>query len=98
MMIVSVDEARSYLAVDHHEDDALITALIDAAEAFIESQVSVQTSELPSRAKTIARVLVLQLVSSWYDERTPSTPEVGDVAKRLLYAIALIMRTSEGDV
>lgn len=95
-MIVSVDEARAYLAVDHPEDDALIAALIDAAEAFVESQVGVSVTDLPARAQIIARVLVLQLVSSWYDERTPAATAIGDVAKRLLHAIAVIVRASEG--
>jgi len=93
-MLVSVDEARNYLAIDHEEDNLLITALIEAAEAYLESQIGISTDLLPNRAKSVAKVLILQLVSTWYDERSIMS-EYGEATKRLLYAISAILKAED---
>jgi uncharacterized phage protein (predicted DNA packaging) len=69
-MIVSLDEAKEWLAVDHDLHDGMISRIIGAAEKYIENG----TGNLFDSTNELAQQLALVLVSDMYDNRTFSGP------------------------
>lgn len=64
-MIVSLDEAKSWLRVDGEDEDATITLLIDAAEEYLKNATGRQFDNSTNQAK----LFCLVLVTDWYENR-----------------------------
>ena len=64
-MIVSLDEAKNWLRIDFIEDDALLTMLISAAEAYLENATGVEYDE----NNHLAKLFCMTLISDWYENR-----------------------------
>lgn len=86
-MIVSIDEAKEWLAVEHTEHDGMIARVISAAERYIKNA----TGHEFDSANELAQQLCLALVSDMYDNRTfggPSEnirPIIGSMVQQLMY-------------
>lgn len=64
-MIVSLDEVKTWLRVDFSEDDALLTMLISAAEAYLKNATGVEYDE----NNHLAKLFCMTLISDWYENR-----------------------------
>lgn len=81
---MTLDEVKTYLRVDFDEDDALITQMMEAAEAYIVDAVGAYDDQ---NAK--ARLLYMALVQDLYDNRALMVTE--QQRKRMSYTYASII-------
>jgi uncharacterized phage protein (predicted DNA packaging) len=65
-MVVTVDEAKAHLRVDHDEEDAYLDGLIAKAQAVAEDYCRVSFSD---EAPEPVRLAVLLMVSHYYENR-----------------------------
>lgn len=63
--IVTLDEAKIWLRIDHDEEDDLIRMLIESARQYLIKA----TGREWSRANTTARLVMLALIAEWYENR-----------------------------
>lgn len=64
--MISLSEIKSYLRINHVQDDSYITALIDVAKSFIAEQTGVIYAE----ADKVYNQAILFLVAHLYDNRS----------------------------
>jgi len=64
-MIITTEEAKTYLRVDYTEDDTLIAMEIEAAEEYIKNA----TDKTFDSTNKLARLFCLMLVQNMYDQR-----------------------------
>jgi uncharacterized phage protein (predicted DNA packaging) len=69
-MIVSLDEAKEWLAVEHNEHDSMLIRIVGAAEVYMKNATG---HEFDSRNE-LAQQFCLVLVSDMYDNRTVTGP------------------------
>ncbi len=81
---MTLDEVKTYLRVDFDEDDALITQMMGAAEAYIVDAVGAYDDQ---NAK--ARLLYMALVQDLYDNRALMVTE--QQRKRMSYTYSSII-------
>ena len=72
-MVVTVDEARAHLRIDHDEEDAYLVGLIAKAQAVAEDYCRVSFSD---QAPEPVRLAVLLMVSHYYENRDNSDKQV----------------------
>ena len=67
-MIISLDEMKSYLRVDHDDDGALLESLIESS-----TQLCMDVARIPTEAKfkkeSCAKVAVMYAVAYQYEHR-----------------------------
>lgn len=63
---MSIDALKAHLNIDHDADDALLTAKLEAAQAFIDSYTGTSNTFLHN---PVAGEAVLQLAAAWYEQR-----------------------------
>lgn len=64
-MIITLDEAKTFLRVDITAEDTMIQTLIDAATSYLNSASGIVFDSTYPRAKTVC----LMLVAEWYSNR-----------------------------
>lgn len=64
-MIVSIDEAKEWLRVDHNDEDNMIQMLIKAAEKYLKNATG---NEFDS-SNELAQLFCLVLIADWYENR-----------------------------
>ena len=72
-MVVTVDEAKAHLRIDHDEEDAYLDGLIAKAQAVAEDYCRVS---FPDEAPEPVRLAVLLMVSHYYENRDNSDKQV----------------------
>ena len=72
-MILSVEEVKTHLRIQHDEEDELISTLIAQAQAVAEDYCRVQFSD---PAPEPVRLAVLLMVSHYYENRDNSDRQV----------------------
>ena len=65
-MVVTVDEAKAHLRIDHDEEDAYLDGLIAKAQVVAEDYCRVS---FPDEAPEPVRLAVLLMVSHYYENR-----------------------------
>ena len=93
---MELERFKIYARIDHADEDALITAMLTAAD----SAVRDMTGKGPPKAgDELFDMAVLQLAAHWYENRTPvtdtATNEVPFTLHVLLNHIALSSRYPE---
>lgn len=75
--LVTLSEAKTYLRVDHNDDDTTIALLVAAASDAVRDVATDWDGEgdVPDRIK----VAVLSRVAITYDERTSVEPSAGEL-------------------
>lgn len=64
-MIITLDETKQWLRVDHNEEDILIQTLINAAENYLKNA----TGNTFDSTNELAKLFCLVLVADWYENR-----------------------------
>ncbi len=91
-MIVTLEEVKAYLRIDHSDDDRLLESLILTAEEYLKSAISKTYDTKSERAKTLALIVVGDL----YDNRDMSEKVSGNV-RRLVQNFTFQLRIESGD-
>ena len=68
-MLISLDEAKLYLRVDHCEDDDLILNLISTAEDLCADVARIRADEISEKYSSNIRIAVLYTVAYLYEHR-----------------------------
>jgi uncharacterized phage protein (predicted DNA packaging) len=79
-LVITLEEMKKYLRIDHNADDDLLTLLIETAkeqaEAFLNHDFTEIDSEGVVRQMTIpfsVKLACMRMVNSWYDYRDEVT-------------------------
>jgi len=65
VLIITLDEAKQWLRVDHNDEDSLINTLISAAEKYLVNA----TGNTFDSTNELAKLLCYVLVADWYENR-----------------------------
>lgn len=87
MAALTVTDVKKFLRVDFSDDDALITALMGAADEYLKGSVGELYDNTSERAKTLSLIVIADL----YDNRGISDKASGNVRK-LIDDFALQLR------
>ena len=68
-MLITLDEAKLYLRVDHDEDDDFILTLINAAEELCADVARVSAEEISEKNSSNVRVAMLYTIAYLYEHR-----------------------------
>ena len=68
-MLISLDEAKLYLRVDHDEDDDFILTLINSAEELCADVARVTAEEISEKNSSNVRVAMLYTIAYLYEHR-----------------------------
>jgi uncharacterized phage protein (predicted DNA packaging) len=64
-LIISIDEAKEWLRIDHNDEVSTIDMLIHAAEAYLKNA----TGHTFDSTNHLAKLFCLVLVTDWYENR-----------------------------
>lgn len=82
-MILTLDEAKEYLKVEHNDEDTLIQGLIISAENYIKNATGIKFDNTNELAKLAVRLLIV----NWYENREINT----DKANKLAFSLDVIL-------
>jgi uncharacterized phage protein (predicted DNA packaging) len=83
IMILTLDEAKDFLKIEHNDEDTLIQGLIVAAENYIKNA----TGKEFDNTNELAKLAVKLLVVNWYENREINT----DKANKLAFSLDVIL-------
>ncbi|CAN7499839.1 head-tail connector protein [Mesorhizobium caraganae] len=75
MAIVSLAEQKAHMRVDFNDDDALIQAQIDAAQAHLEQLLGYEIEEEFETVPNDLVEAIMQLAASWYENREATSTD-----------------------
>ena len=64
-MMITLDEAKNWLRVDHNEDDQIITTIINAVPVYIEAATGLTETE--QEKEPLCKTAAHFLIRLWYD-------------------------------
>lgn len=64
-MIITLDEAKQWLRIEHNDEDSLISTLISAAEKYLVNA----TGNAFDNTNELAKLFCYVLVTDWYENR-----------------------------
>lgn len=82
-MILTLEEAKEYLKIEHDEEDTLVQSLIIAAENYIKNATGIEFDDTNELAKLAIKLLVV----NWYENREINT----DKANKLAFSLDVIL-------
>lgn len=65
LLIANLDEVKTWLKVDHSEEDSDIQLLIDSAELYLQNA----TGKVFDSSNALARLYCRVLISDWFENR-----------------------------
>ena len=93
-MIISLEEAKTYLRVDNSEEDDLIENLIEAAKVYLENA----TGNTFDSSNYLARLFCLTLVTDWYESRGLVVGKVGEGIRPVINSLLAQLNYSYPEV
>ena len=88
--MITLNEAKNYLRIDHEEDDKLILQLLDTAKSLVKD-VGRMDEERFSENEDVVRTAMLYTVSYVYEDRNTA-----DFSKLTLTLRAMLFAQREG--
>ena len=88
--MITLNEAKNYLRIDHEEDDKLILQLLDTAKSLVKD-VGRMDEERFSENEDVVRTAMLYTVSYLYENRNTA-----DFSKLTLMLRAMLFAQREG--
>ncbi|WP_243122234.1 head-tail connector protein [Clostridium thermarum] len=86
-LIVTLEETKLWLRVEHSDEDALIESFIAAAEELVEGILRFPLSEFEVSIPEAIKYAVFFTVSKFYEERNElNMEEINSVLKALLFS------------
>lgn len=86
-MIVTIEETKLWIRVEHSDEDALIESFILAAEELVEGILRFPLSEFEGSVPEAIKHAVFFTVSKFYEDRNElDTAELNDVLRALLFS------------
>lgn len=82
-MIISLDEAKKWIRVDHNDEDSTIQMLINAAEKYLQNA----TGNIFDSSNELAQLFCLVLIADWYENREM----IGKVSDKIRHTIDSIL-------
>lgn len=79
-MILSLEEVKEWLRVDHDEDDASIEHLIKASEQYLRNATGKEFDD----SNELAKQFCLFLISDWYENRQLKGEKVGERVRTII--------------
>lgn len=100
-MILDLKEAKEWLRIDYDEDNAQIQLLIDTAETYLRDSVDDFDMKLVNdtngRFKNKARLVMLVLITNWYDNREFTELDVDEKTRYTIHSLMQQMKHGYGD-
>lgn len=93
-MIISLEEAKTYLRVDNSEEDDLIENLIEAAKVYLDNA----TGNTFDGSNYLARLFCLTLVTDWYENRGLVVGKVGEEIRPVINSLLVQLNYSYPEV
>lgn len=90
-MIVSLDEAKQWLRIDHSDEDGMIQMLINAAEKYLLNA----TGNTFDNTNELAKLFCYVLVTDWYENRE-LMGRVSDQVRPILKSILVQLEYTYG--
>lgn len=90
-MIITLEEMKNYLRVDHSDDDALVESLISSSQRICMDVTRIENAEIFEQ-KENAKIAVMYAVAYQYEHR-----EEADHNQMLLTLRALLFGIREGE-
>ena len=81
---IDITQVKTFLRVDHDEDDGFLSALTSAAAEYIEGATGKE-----NRGSQLYQLAILQLVAHWYENRTPVV--TGTIAAEVPLTVKLLI-------
>lgn len=86
-MIVTLDETKLWIRVDHSDEDALIESFILAAEELVEGILRFPLSEFEGNVPEAIKHAVFFTVSKFYEDRNDlDMQDINSVLRALLFS------------
>lgn len=85
MLIVTMTEAKSYLRIDHSDDDRILQMILNAAQSHVERLLGYRIADRYSPngdsilIPAALEEAVLQLAACWYDNRGATAEKAREV-------------------
>lgn len=73
--LLTLTEAKSFLRVEHTDDDTLIQTIVDGSENYIKTHLGISgsfTGSLDEIGQGSAKIATYQITSMWYENRDPN--------------------------
>lgn len=86
-MIVTLNEAKEWLRVDHNEDDTLIQSLITASEQYLKNATGIDYDD----TNELAKVYCMVLITDWYEKRELTEGAYRQISNQTRYVITSIL-------
>ena len=86
-MIVTLEETKLWIRVEHSDEDALIESFILAAEELVEGILRFPLSEFEGSVSEAVKHAIFFTVSKFYEDRNElDTADLNDVLRALLFS------------
>lgn len=95
-MILTLEEVKEYIKVNHDEEDDLINELIEVAEDYLYGATGKHFSNTNKKAKLYCKVLV----NEWYKDRslTEASTKNLNVTQKIRYTLqSILLQLKYGD-
>lgn len=86
-MIVTLDEAKKWLRIDHDEDDITIEMLIGVSEDYLKESTGITYDS----TKASARLFCLILITDWYENRVFENNSKLMISDRVRFSVRSIL-------
>jgi uncharacterized phage protein (predicted DNA packaging) len=82
-MILSLEEVKEWLRVDHDEDDTTLNHLILASEQYLKNATG---KEFDTENK-LAKLFCLTLITDWYENRQLTGEKIGEKVRFIIQSM-----------
>jgi uncharacterized phage protein (predicted DNA packaging) len=95
-LIISLDEAKEWLRIEHNDEDNILQMLIKSAETYLQNA----TGNTFDNTNNLAKLFCLVLVTDWYENREmvgKASEKVRQTVESMLAQLSHCYAPQEGD-